>query len=465
LVNKQKRMKTIEASFRDPSGYVFLTDGVVRRTVNTVYKEHFDFLFTSGLYQILTENDLMVSHREVKAENDSGNEVYKVIEPEQIDFITYPSEWTFGMLKDAALLTLHIQLTALKYGMILKDASPYNVQFRNGKPVWIDTLSFEKYVDGMPWNAYRQFCEQFLAPLAVMSETDLRLSLLKMFPAGVPLDIAIKSLPWRKRFSNGLFLNLLLHSRVQRKQSAKQNSRNLKTRKIPKSSLEGHVTMLEKSVKRLGANLKPASEWNGYYKSEEMSMEYLNSKEKILRDVLKKINPSTIYDLGANTGFFSKVAGEIGSKVIALEKDPYCAEFHYKEIKEKQLKNVIPLVIDLMDPCPPAGWAGEERKPLWERKRSDVVVAFALLHHLSLIENVPFSKIAELFGSFGDQLIVEYISPDDPNAAAMLTKKPILYNRVSLESFRNAFSQVYDFNGEYMLPDGNRIIFHLVPKK
>jgi hypothetical protein len=458
-------MKTIETSFRDPSGFVFLTDGVIRRTVNNVYREHFDFLFSTGLYQKLVENDLMVSHKEVEAGHDCGNEVYKVVEPEQIDFITYPSEWTFGMLKDAALLTLHIQFTALEYSMILKDASPYNVQFRNGKPVWIDTLSFEKYIDGMPWNAYRQFCEQFLAPLAVMSETDLRLSLLKMFPAGVPLDIAVKSLPWRKRFSNGLFLNLFLHSRMQGKQTALKNSRDLKTRKIPKSSLVGHVTMLEKCVKRLGTNLKPASEWNDYYKSEVMSMEYINSKEKILREILGKINPSIIYDLGANTGYFSKIAGEFGGKVIAIEKDPYCAEFHYKEIKDKRLKNVIPLVVDLMNPCPSAGWAGMERKPLWVRQRSEVVIAFALLHHLSLIENVPFSMIADLFRSFGDQLIIEYISPDDPNAAAMLAKKTILYDRVSLESFKNAFSQVYDFKGEYMLPEGNRLIFHLVPKK
>jgi len=192
----------VASSFRDPSGFVFWQDGAIYRQINTIYKEDYDRLMTSGLHKALVEEGLIVSHEEVALQSAAPQVAYKVIRPDQVPFISYPYEWSFSQLKGAALATLRIQRKALDFGMSLKDCSAYNMQFMKGKPVFIDTLSFEKYQEGSPWVAYRQFCQHFLAPLALMSHRDSRLGqLLRIHLDGVPLDLASKLLPRRTHFS------------------------------------------------------------------------------------------------------------------------------------------------------------------------------------------------------------------------------------------------------------------------
>ncbi len=166
------------SSFRDPSGYVFERDGVVYRQVNRSFAEDYDLLMSSGLYERLVGKNLLISHEEVAepaAVSSLDADHYRTLRPEQLDFISYPYEWSFSQLKDAALVTLRMQRAALDRGMTLKDASAYNIQFHHGRPVMIDTLSLERYVEGTPWVGYRQFCQHFLAPLALMSRNDVRL--------------------------------------------------------------------------------------------------------------------------------------------------------------------------------------------------------------------------------------------------------------------------------------------------
>ena len=174
--------KRESASFRDPSGFLFWRDGVLYRQINQTYQDDFIFLNESGLYQNLIEEDLLIPHKEVNTDPYEPEKAFRVICPERIPFISYPYEWCFGQLKDAALTTLAIQKNALAHDMSLKDSSAYNIQFRRGKPILVDTLSFEKYKEGLPWTAYRQFCQHFLAPLALMSYIDVRMSqLLKIY--------------------------------------------------------------------------------------------------------------------------------------------------------------------------------------------------------------------------------------------------------------------------------------------
>jgi len=192
---------TIPSSFRDPSGVLFVRDGSIFRQVNTIYKDNYDHLMNSGIYETLVADKLLIPHEEVDIEGVNPDLAYKIIKPELIPFISYPYEWSFSQLKDAALATLRIQKRSVDFGMSLKDCSAYNIQFRNGKPVFIDTLSFEKYHEGQPWVAYRQFCQHFLAPLALMSCRDVRLNqLLRVYIDGVPLDLASSLLPFRTRF-------------------------------------------------------------------------------------------------------------------------------------------------------------------------------------------------------------------------------------------------------------------------
>jgi hypothetical protein len=177
------------SSFRDPSGYLFHRGAELYRQVNRRYQENYDLLTSSGLYDKLVAEGLLVPHEEVDLEPLDAATAYKTIKPLLVPFVSYPYEWCFSQLKDAALATLAIQKTAMSHGMSLKDASAYNIQFIDCRPVLIDTLSFERYVPGRPWIAYRQFCQHFLAPLALMSYRDPRVSqLLKAGLDGIPLD-------------------------------------------------------------------------------------------------------------------------------------------------------------------------------------------------------------------------------------------------------------------------------------
>ncbi len=166
----------LEASFRDPSGFIFWHNNGLYRQVNSCYRQHYDYFIKSGLYDKLATGNLLVKHTEEALSGAVGTDAYKIIKPQYIPFISYPYEWSYSQLKDSALLILRIQKYAIAHNMTLKDCSAFNVQFLNGKPILIDTLSFEKCVEGQPWIAYRQFCQHFLAPLALMSHTDIRLN-------------------------------------------------------------------------------------------------------------------------------------------------------------------------------------------------------------------------------------------------------------------------------------------------
>lgn len=220
-------------SFRDPSGFVFRQDGIIYRHVNIVYKENYDYLITSGLYQDLTGRGLLIPHDEVDIDYAKSESAYKTLRPKLVEFISYPYEWCFSQLKDAALTTLQIQKRSLEYGMTLKDASAYNIQFMAGKPTLIDTLSFEKYHEGEPWVAYKQFCQHFLAPLALMSYRDIRLNqLFRIYIDGVPLDLASSLLPLRTRFNPPLLFHIHLHAVSQKHYADKPIKRKNWPRKL-----------------------------------------------------------------------------------------------------------------------------------------------------------------------------------------------------------------------------------------
>ena len=205
----------ISSSFRDPSGFVFRRDGELLRQINRSYRPHYECLFNSGLYQAAVESQSLIPHEEICGPLTDAENGWKIIRPRPVGFVSYPYEWCFSQLKEAALLTLGIQKLALKHGMSLKDASAYNVQFDRGRPIFIDTLSFERYQEGNPWVAYRQACQHFLAPLALMSMRDVRLNQLLIANLdGVPLDLASKLLPARSRVRPSLLFHLHLHARM-----------------------------------------------------------------------------------------------------------------------------------------------------------------------------------------------------------------------------------------------------------
>lgn len=281
-------MNPISSSFRDPNGFIFESNGEFYRQINHSYSENYDLLMSSGLYEKLVKENLLVPHTEDDKIQKPEN-AYKIIKPEKIPFISYPYEWSFSELKDAAKITLQIQKIALDFGMSLKDASTYNIQFLKDHFVFIDTLSFEKYVQDKPWVAYKQFCQHFLAPLALMSYKDIRLNqLLRIFIDGVPLDLASSLLPSSSLFKFSSLSHIHLHAKSQKHYSDKK----VKTSesKLSLSRLKALVQSLEGAVN--GLKWKPeGTEWSNYYEDTNYSDESFNQKNKSLKIFWKKQIP------------------------------------------------------------------------------------------------------------------------------------------------------------------------------
>ncbi len=433
----------ISASFRDPSGFLFTREGNLFRQVNKVYQPHYDKLMTSGLYKKLTDKGLLISHKETKEKPAEASLSYKVIQPEKVTFISYPYEWSFSQYKDAALATLEIEKLAMETGMTLKDASVYNIQFHQGKPVLIDTLSFEVYSEGQPWVAYRQFCQHFLAPLALMALVDIRLEqLMRVFIDGIPLDLASQLLPGKTHFNLGVELHIHKHAASQKKYADKGTEIQVKEVKIGKMAFLGLIDNLESTVK--GFDWKAAgTEWADYYDATNYTKEAFELKKSLVGKFIEAAKPSMVWDLGANTGIFSQQASQKGIFTVSSDIDPSAVEKNYLDCKARKEKNILPLVLDLSNPSAGIGWANTERSSFTERGPADLVMALALVHHISISNNVPFTQLAEYLGSIGKHLIIEFVPKEDSQVQRLLASRLDIFDRYNEKGFEEDFSQYF----------------------
>jgi len=460
-------MNKLFSSFRDPSGFVFTHEGKIYRQINFCYQENYELLKQSGLYQRLVDSKAMVSHQEVVLPLKENNGAYKIIEPLKIPFISYPYEWCFSQLKDAALLTLRIQKEALDLGMSLKDASSFNIQFFEGRPIFIDTLSFEKYEEGKPWIAYKQFCEHFLAPLALIAYSDDRLGKLAQLNIdGVPLDLTAKILPFKARFKPALFLHIFLHARSQKFYSSSSLKSGLKNSHFNKNALLALIDSLESGIK----NLKWRGDktiWTNYYKTDsekgENCVSYedksLSAKKNLVADYLDKAKTVKLWDIGANAGMFSRVAAEKGIEVISMDYDPTVVEQNYWQVRKNGVKNILPLLIDVNNPTPALGWHNQEREAILERPLPDTVLALALVHHLAIGNNLPFVKIAEFFAAVAGTLIIEFVPKSDRQAQLLLQSREDIFADYNLEKFEEDFGKFFLIKEKSGLADSDRLIY------
>ena len=451
----KKKNSKHPASYRDPCGFVFFHEGELYRQVNLCYREHYDYLISSGLYKKLIKDGLLIPHEEVNVPSPEPSQVHRVIKPERIPFTSYPYEWCFSQLKDAALITLKIQKTALDHGMVLKDATPYNIQFYKGKPVLIDTLSFEIYRDGEPWRAYRQFCQGFLAPLVLAAYTDLRtLSLFRIFHEEYPLDFVASLLPSKTKFRPGIFTHIHLHAGLQTKMGMSQ----LPERKIGKNALYGMVEALQGIVEGLKPKIKK-SVWSSYYEQLSYTSGAFEDKKKVVEEWIRKLSPSTVWDLGANVGIFSRISASCGVFTMSFDMDPVCVEVNYTECKKKGEVNILPLVMDLTNPSPGIGWENKERESFIERGPCDTALALALVHHLAIGRNVPFEKMAQFFSRICKNLIIEFIPPDDERAKLLLSRKKENFEWYNLNRFEKTFSRFFIILERKQLKDSSRVLY------
>ncbi len=455
----------VSGSFRDPSGFMFKHDGKLYRQVNQKYQEEYDMLMSSGLYEQLNKSRTLVAHKEVDLSLAPQPEIaYKVIQPETIDFISYPYEWCFNQLKDAAILTLAIARRALKFGMSLKDASAYNIQFHRGKPLFIDTLSFEKYEEGMPWVAYRQFCQHFLAPLALMAKKDIRLAqLMRLYIDGIPLDLASKLLPATTKLNFGLASHIHLHAKTQKRYENKEVSQEQVKGRISKSALYSLLDSLLSTVRSLKVETIQ-TEWTDYYEDNNYTQDSFEAKRQLVRTFIEKVQPKKVWDLGGNTGEFSRVASDLQIPTVCFDIDPGAVQQNYDMVKKKNEKFMLPLCMDLTNPSPDLGWHNAERDSMQARGPVDLVMALALIHHLAISNNVPLIDAARYFADLGENLIIEFVPKRDSQVTRLLASRVDIFPDYTLEGFRDAFSLFYDILTEERVPDSERTLFLLMKK-
>jgi hypothetical protein len=429
------------SSYRDPSGFLFTRAGVLYRQVNAGYREDYDLLMSSGLYAALVERGWLVAHAEVEEAPADLDGAYRVLRPEVLPVITYPYEWCFSQLQDAALLTLEIQTLALAHGMLLKDASAYNVQFHHGRPCFIDTLSFTRYREGLPWVAYRQFCEHFLAPLALMAHTDVRLAQLqRAYLDGIPLDLASRLLPGRTRWQWGLLLHLHLHANAQLRHAddaARAGGGAAGQGRLSLIGLQGLLSSLAGTVK--GLRWQPAgTEWADYYTATNYTDEASRHKAELVADYLTRCAPALVWDLGANDGTYSRLASDRGILTVAFDIDPAAVEKNYRAVRARSEHHLLPLLLDLTNPSPGTGWGNAERAGWQERGRPDTIVALALLHHLAIGHNVPLARIAALLAELAPTLIIEFVPKADSQVQRMLATREDIFADYHREGFERA---------------------------
>jgi hypothetical protein len=447
----------LSASFRDPSGFLFTRNGILYRQINRAYSNDYARLMDSGLYDKLIKASLLIPHVESDQLPAESDVAFKVIQPERVPFISYPYEWSFSQLKDAALATLSIQKRAMKLDMSLKDASAYNIQFVRGKATLIDTLSFEIYKEGEPWVAYKQFCQHFLAPLALMAYRDVRLSqLLRVYIDGVPLDLASELLPVKTKFNFGLLTHIHIHAGAQKRYSDKV----VTPRKggMSRQALTGLIESLESTIKKL--TWKPAgTEWGDYYENTNYTDLAFEHKKQLVKEWSAEKKPTLVWDLGGNTGIFSREAASSGAFTVSFDIDPAAVEQNYRTVKTKKEQNILPLVLDLTNPSPALGWDNNERDSFGARSPVDMVLALAVIHHLAISNNVPLPQLANFFATHCKWLVIEFVPKSDSQVQKLLTSREDIFPGYTREGFEAAFSSRFNIHRNEVVRDSERMLY------
>ncbi len=446
-------------SYRDPGGFVFRENGRIYRAIRASYEPHFQMLKSSGLAALLIRQRLLVPFDEIDPSSFATRDIVRILAPREVPFLSYPWEWSFYQLRDAALATLRIQQQSLAHGMTLKDGSSLNVQFIDGRPVLIDLLSFERYERGRPWVAYRQFCEQFLAPLVLASNVDERLlSLTQVSGGSLSLDLAVRLIGKRGLLRPGQLMHLHLQSAVQRFAKRHPNANKSLRHTVSPKALSGLLESLERTIGALHP-AHPDSDWAGYDPATSGGARYVAGKRALVTALIREIAPARVWDVGCNNGVFSRIAANAGATVVSLDQDHASIARLYQSLRSDGEPHVLPLVVDIAFPTPGTGWMNREYRPFLDRGVCDLCLALALVHHLAIGRNLPFRNIIELFRQRCVYLLIEYVPKNDPNVAVMLQGRTDVFEEYTQESFETALCDAFLIVKRIPIEDSGRTLY------
>ena len=455
-------------SFRDPDSRVFYVGDAVYRALSTDGLDDYRALQEAGLL----EDPRIVATELVDDPPELGARLVKetagVLRHERIPFVSYPYEWTFSMLKDAALLQLDLLLAALERDLVLKDSTPYNVQFRGARALFVDVGSFERLRPGEPWAGYRQFCMLYLYPLLLQALKGVRFQpWLRGSLEGIAATEMRGLMSARDRFRRGLPTHVFLHARFERRYADRGGEvrEDLRRAGFRKALIVANVRKLRALVQRLRWD-PPAGVWTAYGAHNSYSDADVVRKEDFVRDAARACSPPLVWDIGANNGRYSRLAAEHARTVVAIDADQGPLELLYRELRDEGDERILPLTIDLADPSPGLGWRGLERGALAGRGRPDLVLALALVHHLTISANVPVREVVDWLAGLGSALVVEFPTREDPMVKKLLApKREGLHPDYELGHFERCLAEAFTIDRSERLGSGTRVLFLARPKR
>jgi SAM-dependent methyltransferase len=459
-------------SFRDPDSRVFLAGDGVYRLLSERGRDDWLALREAAVFAEATAGGTLVATEAVEraaVPGLDGEPAAAILRHERIPFVSYPYEWTFGMLRDAALLQLDLLARALEDGLILKDSSPYNVQWRGAQPVFIDVGSFERLRPGEPWVGYRQFCMLFLYPLMLTAfrgvpfQPWLRGSLEGIAPAD-----AARLLARRDRLRRGVMTNVVLHARLERRYAAVQGravKRELRGAGFGAELVKANVRKMRRLVERLSW-APDTTAWTQYGDDDGYAAADREAKAAFVRAAAARRPRRLVWDLGANDGDYARIAADAGcAHVVAMDADHPTVELLYRALRGEDERRIVPLVVDVCDPSPGLGWRGRERAPLLDRGHPDLVLCLALVHHLAITRNVPLSDVVDWLHGLGGELVVELPTREDPMVQRLLAaKNEGAHGDYDLEAFERALGAAFEIRRREALPSGTRVLFEAAPR-
>ena len=454
-------------SFRDPDSRVFTDGREILRALSERGLADWEHLAGTRFFARMQEEGKVV-RTELLGDSPAlrlgDSAAAATLRHERLPFVSYPYEWPFSMLKDAALLELELLKAALAEGMVLKDASPYNVQWRGSRPVFIDVGSFERLPDGEPWAGYRQFCTLVLYPLMLQAYAGLDYRpWLRGSLEGIEPAQARAVLRGRRLFRRGVITHVALHARLERRESDRDTRAELRRAGFKKEMIEANAAGLERLVGRLDWGTATTA-WSDYGERSHYEAAELESKDRFVREACERQSFGLAWDLGCNDGRYSRIAAEHCETVVAVDGDHETVEALYRDLRAAGSERILPLVMDLADQSPARGWRGRERGRLEDRGRPDLVLCLALVHHLSIAANVPLAEVVDWLASLGASLVVEFAGRDDPMVQRLLARKrDDAHPDYRTDVFERLLAERFEIVRREELASGHRTLFEARP--
>lgn len=458
-------LRSEPGSYRDRDGRVFY-DGngsVLRGLSPRAWSQWLTLESSDSFRRFMAEGRVVRTERH--SEQPTGDSEWAgVLHHERIPFISYPYEWSFGMLKDAARLQLELLTESLAGNLTLKDGTAYNVQFRGVQPVFIDVASFEELAPDRPWAGYRQFCQTLLYPLMLQAYKNVPFHpWLRGRLEGITPQECWNLMSFRDFFRGGVRTHVCLHAWLQASRSIEKHhtSQSLGQSGFQKEMLAANFRNLTRVVEGLEW-AQSRSHWSEYDNDHSYTADDRQLKEAFVRRCVASRPWPLVWDIGCNTGTFSRIAAEHSPQVVALDADHLCVERLYQSLKAEPPRTgslILPLVSNLADQVAGLGWRGRERSSLEQRGRPALVLSLALIHHLVIGCGIPLTELLEWLADLRSSLVIEFVAPEDPMASRLLSRRNGACPDYTRDHFERELNRLFEVSQTLALSQGTRTLY------